>query len=207
MRKKPLRPKSTVHRQKGNFDNDRQAMGTGNQLEAERSRDGMGIFDRIISFFAIIAGALLVIMVLIICYGVFMRYFIGRPLSWTLEFTEYILSISTFLVVAWVLAKDGHVKIDILTTNLSPKNRHIVNIIVYFLGILICGFIVWHGVRTTYSLYIRDIVMMKVFPIPKYILVSFVPFGMLLTLIQFIRLLSATLSERSRDRNKSSPTN
>ena len=146
------------------------------------------IFDGIINILAVIAGALLTIMALIVTYNVVMRYFVGKPPVWAIEMTEYILVYATFLAAPWVLRVDGHVKIDILVIRLSPRNQYILSIIVTFLGIVACGLLAWYGIKATYSLYSRNVIMMAMVPLSKWILIGSIPLGILLTLIQFLRM-------------------
>ena len=156
-------------------------------MKREGSRKGSLIFDYLITALAVVAGALLLGMVLIISYNVLMRYFIGKPPVWTTEMTEWILLYATFLAAAWVLKEDGHVKIDIIVMRLSQKKQYVLSFIVCILGILTCGFLAYHGFIATYSLFKRDVIMMGMILMPKYILVGIIPLGILLVFIQFIR--------------------
>lgn len=157
---------------------------------------GSLIFDGLITALAVIAGVLLLGMVLIVSYNVLMRYFIGKPPVWATEMTEWILLYATFLAAAWVLKKDGHVKIDVVVIRLSQKKQHILSVIVCILGILTCGFLSYHGVKTVYSLYKRDVIMMGMILMPKYILVAVIPLGILLSSIQFMRILKGLLTRK-----------
>ena len=132
-------------------------------------------------------------MVLIVSYNVFMRYFIGKPPVWATEMTEWILLYATFLAAAWVLKEDGHVKIDVVVIRLSQKKQHILSVIVCILGILTCAFFSYHCGKAVYSLYKRDVIMMGMILMPKYILVAVIPLGILLSFIQFIRVLKGLL--------------
>ena len=145
------------------------------------------IFSAIIKFFGIIAGVVFMAMALIVSYNVIMRYFVSRPPVWAIETTEYLMVYATFLAAAWVLSLDGHVKIDIVVVRLSPKSQHVLSIVVSFLGVIACGLLGWFATKATYSLYTREVIMMKMMPWPKWILVAPIPVGILLTLIQFIR--------------------
>jgi len=156
-------------------------------LKTETPRKIGLIFDYLITALAAIAGALLLIMVFVISYNVFMRYFVGKPPVWSTEITEWILLFATFLAAAWVLKDDGHVKIDIIVMQLSQKKQYVLSFIVCILGILTCGFLAYHGFIATYSLFKRDVIMMGMILIPKYILVGIIPVGILLAFIQFIR--------------------
>ncbi|KPK27978.1 MAG: hypothetical protein AMK69_09520 [Nitrospira bacterium SG8_3] len=155
---------------------------------------GSLIFDGLIKALAVIAGALLLVMVLIVSYNVLMRYFIGKPPVWATEMTEWILLYATFLAAAWVLKEDGHVKIDVVLIRLSRKKQYILSVIVCILGILTCGFFAYHGGKAVYSLYKRDVIMMGMILMPKYILVAVIPLGILLSFVQFIRILKGLLA-------------
>jgi TRAP-type C4-dicarboxylate transport system permease small subunit len=154
------------------------------------------ILDGIIKFFGMIAGVLFMMMALIVTYNVVMRYFVARPPVWAIETTEYIMVYATFLAAAWILSLDGHVKIDILVMRLSSRNQYLLSVIVSFLGLATCAVLGWSAVESTYNLYTRDVIMMKMMPWPKWILIAPIPLGILLTLIQFIRNLVALLGKK-----------
>lgn len=154
------------------------------------------ILDGIIKFFGVIAGILFMMMALIVTYNVVMRYFVARPPVWAIETTEYIMVYATFLAAAWVLRIDGHVKIDILVMRLPSKKQHLLSIIVSLLGLIACAVLGWFAVESTFNLYTRDVIMMKMMPWPKWILIAPIPLGILLTLIQFIRNLVALLGRK-----------
>ena len=154
------------------------------------------IIDGVINFFAVIAGILLATMALIVTYNVIMRYFVNRPPVWAIETTEYIMVYATFLAAAWVLKHGGHVKIDIILVMLSKKRQHALSVLVCILGIVACGLLAWYGMKATYSLYSRDVIMMKMMPWPKWVLVAPIPIGILLTFIQFIRKLFGLLARK-----------
>ena len=154
------------------------------------------ILDGIIKFFGVMAGILFMMMALIVTYNVVMRYFVARPPVWAIETTEYIMVYATFLAAAWVLSVDGHVKIDILVMRLSPRNQYLLSVIVSFLGFGACAVLGWFAVKSTYSLYTREVIMMKMMPWPKWILIAPIPLGILLTLVQFKRNLVALLGRK-----------
>ncbi len=154
------------------------------------------ILDGIIKFFGVIAGILFMTMALVVTYNVVMRYFVARPPVWAIETTEYLMVYATFFAAAWVLSTDGHVKIDILVMRLSPRHQYFLSVLVSFLGLLACAVLGWYAVKSTYNLYTREVIMMKMMPWPKWILVAPIPVGILLTLIQFIRNLATLLGRK-----------
>lgn len=151
------------------------------------------IFDKLFSFCAVLAGILLFALMLIVGLEVALRYFFGRPTSWVVEVSEYILLFIPFLVAAWVLKNEGHVKMDLLMVYLSNKTRHLVNAITSFICILICLILTIFGLKTAvyyYSVGFRTPTELRM---PKYLLISIIWFGTALLLIQFIRRLYAYL--------------
>lgn len=154
------------------------------------------LLDGIIKLFGIIAGILFMAMALIVTYNVIMRYFVGRPPVWAIESTEYIMVFATFLAAAWVLKQEGHVRIDILVVRLPRKGQYILSLVASFLGVVACGLLAWYGTEATYSLFSRGVIMMKMMPWPKWILVAPIPLGILLTMLQFLRRLFNLLEQR-----------
>ena len=101
------------------------------------------IFDHILSATAIMAGVLIIFLMMGTIAEVVMRYFFNRPISWMLEVLAYSLVWITFLGVAWLLKREGHVNMDIFLVRFKPRTRCLVNIITSVLGVLICAVLVW----------------------------------------------------------------
>jgi len=145
------------------------------------------LFDHIIDFFAYIAGILLLLVTLFVTYSVVLRYLHFRPPIWILQCTEYALLWLTFLGAAWLLKKNGHIRIDTIVSRFGPKGRCIFDIIVACLGCIVCIIIFWFGVEKNIDLYQRGIMDVKGVTMPQYPLFLVIPLGGLLLLIQFIR--------------------
>ena len=145
------------------------------------------LFDRIIGTLAFIAGVLLLLVTIFVCYAVVMRYAGFKPPVWVLQFTEYALLWITFLGAAWLLKKDGHIRIDTLTSRLKPKSLRNLGIIDDFLGFIVSGFIFWFGTLYTIDCYQRAIIDVKGISVPLFALFLIIPLGGLALLIQFGR--------------------
>ncbi|MFC2047610.1 TRAP transporter small permease subunit, partial [Chloroflexota bacterium] len=87
------------------------------------------IYDRIVSSLSILGAILIIIAMLIVAIEVVMRYLLHHPQVWVVETTEYILVWFTFLGAAWILKKEGHVKVEIITARLSPRVQAVLGII------------------------------------------------------------------------------
>lgn len=70
-------------------------------------------------------------LVIIVIYEVFMRYVFNAPTIWGFEATAFAYGIHYMLGLSYTENQDGNVKVDILTSRLSPKTQAILGIISY----------------------------------------------------------------------------
>ena len=75
------------------------------------------------------AAACLIGITAIVLFEVVMRYIFNSPTTWSLEVTEYLLVMGTFLGSAYVLKEKRHVIIDLLTSQLVGRTRAMVEIV------------------------------------------------------------------------------
>ena len=159
------------------------------------------LFDRIIGALAFIAGVLLLLVTLFVCYAVIMRYAGFKPPVWVLQYTEYALLWIPFLGAAWLLKKDGHIRIDTLITRLNAGNSRKVGMIDDFLGFIVSGIIFWFGTLYTIDCYQRAIMDVKGVTVPIFAIFLIIPLGGLTLAIQFGRDFFNKIKSKSRSGN------
>jgi len=145
------------------------------------------LFDRILDYLFILAGALLVFSTFSVCLMVFSRYFLNQPMGWIVEINEYIILHTAFLVAAFVLRQEGHVKMDILLERFPLKVQLAVNIITSIVSTLVCCIFTWFGAKVTLELYQKQTLTATVLELPKYLFTIVIFLGSFLLVIQFIR--------------------
>jgi len=157
-----------------------------------------GIFDRIIDATAYIAFGLLIFSWFSVCAEVVFRYFLRQPIIWVVEVTEYIMVQITFVGSAWLLRKEGHVTVDVVTSRLSKKNQSL------FLGMTsaVCFVtfvaITWWSIVATWGAYREHLYIPKQLGMPKFLVMLVIPFGSFMLAGQFLRrTLSAITTWRS----------
>ena len=145
----------------------------------------INIYDHIIDITTILAGILLIFLMLSVGLEVALRYFLGRPTSWVVEIAGYILLFIPFLVAAWVLKREGHVKMDLVLNLLSPQAKSLVNAITSLIGAIICFVLTLAGIKATVSFigYQTPTILM----VPKSLLIAIIFVGSLMLFIQFLR--------------------
>ncbi len=145
------------------------------------------LFDYINGFLVVIAAVLLVFIMLSICTEVVTRYFWNRPIFWVLEVSEYNLLFITFLGAAWLLRREGHVKMDMVLNRLSTRSATLLNIITSIIGTLACLCLTWYGIEATLYAYQDGSVIPTELGPPEFLILSIIPIGGLLLFIQFMR--------------------
>ncbi len=145
------------------------------------------IFDRVIGILAALAAAVLLFIVLIISMEVALRYFWNLPIVWVVEITEYGLLFVTFLVAAWVLKREGHVKMDLVLNRLKPRIQALFNIITSIIGAIICLVIIWYSAQTTWIHFQEGSFLPSFLNIPDAYILFIIPIGYFLLFIQFLR--------------------
>lgn len=145
------------------------------------------MFDSTVDLFSILAGMLLVFVMLAVCAHVVLRYFLGRPTIWVVEISEVILLYITFLGTAWLLRREGHVKIEILLGRLHPRTQAWLNIMMSAIGAIICLVVVWYGVQVTWQFFHRDVLTPTVLALPRAWIIAIIPIGSFLLALQFVK--------------------
>lgn len=166
------------------------------------------IFDRTLSFLAGVAGCIIIFLMLSVSYEVVTRYFFNRPTVWVIEIGEYLLLYMLFLGTAWVLKREGHVKMDLLLNRLKPRAKSLVNFGTSFICLVCFLILTWYGVQAV--LFSARIGYYKgsVIEIPEVFIIVIIPIGSFLLSIQFIRrtygfLKSSMVSVDSREETQS----
>jgi len=151
------------------------------------------IFDRTNDSLMFLAVLVLVFIMLSVTTEVVMRYFLGRPLIWVVDFSQYGLVWITFLGAAWVLRRERHVIMDIVTSRLNPRGQAILNIITSIICAIICLVIVWYGIEITWLRFQEGIYLYEYFEVLDGYILLIIPVGTFLLFIQFLRRINGYL--------------
>jgi len=145
------------------------------------------IFDRTNNLLAYLAGAILLFAVISVTTDVVLRYFFNKPLMWAVEINENNLLYITFLATAWVLTREGHVKVELVLNRLSPRAQNLMGLITSALGIIVCLVITWHGALVTWRDFQIGAYEPTILKIPNAYVLFIIPLGAFLLFIQFAR--------------------
>lgn len=145
------------------------------------------ILDRLNDGAAFLGGVLLIVMMLFVTVSVLLRYVLNRPIGWSVEVCEYSLVAITFLLAAWVLKKEGHVRVDLVISYLSPGTQALLNAVTSVMSAIACLILTFFAGKVTLELYTGNYFTPTLLMIPKFIFIGIITLGLLLLTLQFIR--------------------
>ena len=143
--------------------------------------------DAVFRFLAVIAAALLLFITLSIGWSILARAIGVTSPVWTVQFTEYSLLWMTFLGTAWLLAKNKHIAISVLTQRLGRPANRTLGFIHSIVGALLCGSLCFFGAKLTLDHLQRHVVDVQAIDMPKGIVIVVIPIGFALLTVQFLR--------------------
>jgi len=100
-----------------------------------------------------VGAAIIVVQMLWISYGVFMRYGVGRPDGTVTEATALLLFPAAFLGLAFALKEDAYPKVLFLRDALGPRGQRWLDLVNLVLMIVVGGFFAIAGVDATLRAY------------------------------------------------------
>lgn len=92
-----------------------------------------------------IVGLLILLMGILVCYSVIMRYIFKSPPIWAFDLTSWFTGLSVFLAGGYALLMKSHVRVDLIYDKFSLKTRSIIDIFTSVFLFLIVIVFVWKG--------------------------------------------------------------
>jgi len=144
------------------------------------------IWNRILDGSVVLAGALLLLMTVMVAATIFFRIGAISAPGWVVQFSEYGLLWIPVMGAAWLLRHDKHVAVDVLTSRLSGRWQSRASLFHGIVGSLVCVAVTWSGVVVVWDHYRQGVMDIQVIDTPKWLILSIIPLGFLLLSIQYI---------------------
>ncbi len=103
-----------------------------------RLRDGLGRANKGIAYFA---GALSLVMGLLLFVEVVLRYFFKSPTFWSQEVAIYMFTWAMFAGAAYTLQTGKHIRVDLIVANLPGRVQSAIEAATSLVGTVFCGFV------------------------------------------------------------------
>ena len=158
------------------------------------------LIDQIYRGFLKVLMALLAIvmfaLVITTTWQVLSRYFSHSPQVWPTDIATYALVFLTYIGMGILLREDGHTRVDIVYNMLPHSGKYILNIVMDIIGIATLCTVTYFAVKLDISYFQKDTLLIgSAFYTPKFIIFSFIPIGLAVTAIEYIRRLVMDIIE------------
>ncbi len=137
------------------------------------------------------AAVVLAAIALSFCYEVTARYFFGAPTSWANAFVSYFLCAAIFLAVPELTRRRAHVSINLLIERLPQRRALMLSRLIRAAGAAACLLATWITANATIEQISLGIETISAYPVPKWCVSIFIPYGMLSAGLYFLRDLIA----------------
>jgi len=130
------------------------------------------------------------LLVLVVCYDVFTRYFLRISSVAVQELEWHIFAVLFLLGAAYTLKEEGHVRVDVLYTTLSPRGKAIIDLFGSLIFLLPFSILV---IWTSQGFISMSYMIQETSPDPgglpyRYLLKAMIPAGFVLVLLQGIAM-------------------
>lgn len=127
-------------------------------------------------------------LVLTTTWQVLSRYIGGSPQMWPTDIAAYALVFLTFMGMGVLLRDDGHIRIDIVYLKLPRMAKLILDAVMHLIGVVTLITVTYFAFKLDISYFEKQTFLIgSVFYTPKYLIFSFIPIGLAITAIEFIR--------------------
>jgi TRAP-type C4-dicarboxylate transport system permease small subunit len=135
---------------------------------------------------AVVAAAMIIFMMFAICYAVLTRFLWNQPIPWVVEISSYLMLYITFLGVAWLQGKNGHVRIDLFTSKVGPRTTALLDVFTSLGGLAVGLVLAWKGTAVTIDYFQRDVIVIGILNTPQFLLMGIIPIGGAFLVLEFI---------------------
>ncbi len=143
------------------------------------------IINKLSRMAAIAACIILVAMVLLILYEIILRSIFASSTYVLDEFVGYGVAAMTFLSFALALKDGTFIRVSLVTANLTPLPRRLLEIVSCLAGTLLFSFVSFYVLKLVIKNFSRGVVSNSVAEVPLWIPQSIILLGLGLLVLQF----------------------
>lgn len=111
--------------------------------------------DRLSDACAVFAAIMLVASTLIVCWMVAYRA-MGNSTYWEIELATYFIVAAVLIGSPFCLKTRGHIGVDLISEFLPARPRRVLFRFLAVLGLCVCLFLAWEGLKLTYETWLSD---------------------------------------------------
>lgn len=146
-----------------------------------------GVHDAVTAASFQLAVVCLGIISVAFCYEVAARYAFNAPTVWANPLVSYLLCAMIFLALPEMTRTSQHISINILVGALPDPAAAAINQVIRAVGLVACLLAAWITGTETGAQITGNIWTISYFPVPKWIVSIFIPYGLLSAALYFLR--------------------
>jgi TRAP-type C4-dicarboxylate transport system permease small subunit len=137
--------------------------------------------------FILLLGAVVPFVMFAITYEVVAREFFAAVPLWVNDVTGWALMGLTFLGGAFVMSRGGHVRVDILVAHAGARSQRTLTLVDAVLVLIVSLFLSCVSAYAIWDAYQRQVAVVSVVEIPRYVMLAPVFLGAVLLSVERIR--------------------
>lgn len=145
------------------------------------------ILDKCNLILAAIAGVVILLLILFVCFSTLSRYLFNKPYAFLTDYSTYSLLFIAFLGAPWLMQQRGHTNIDLIPNMLSVQKRHKWMGCIEILVAVISAVVTYVGTLVTMDAIRNNTRLTDTFGTPKWILLICIPIGCFFLVLTSIR--------------------
>ncbi len=157
-------------------------------------------YGRLLDGMLSVAGALLLVMTLVIGADVFLRNIGAGGIPPSNELSEQSLYLITLLAAPALLRQGQHIRIDIVLRALPRRLGWIIEWIADLIGLVCCVVFVWYGTSVAAASFFDGSLSIKTLVLPEWWLLAPMPVAFALLAIEFVFRMHRLASAERRPR-------
>ena len=134
-----------------------------------------------------LSGVALFLMLGCYLFEVVMRYFLNAPTSWSNDVIQLLFAAMILLAGPEVTRLNGHIVISFFLEKMTPGSRQKLGMGIALAGWIMCFLTAYICFQESLRQYQNNIETMWTTPIPKWWISGFIPYGFMLSGLQFLR--------------------
>jgi len=142
--------------------------------------------SRVENLFAATAIFVLLFIIAAVCLEIVLRTFFNQSLVWVIEFSEYALLYITFLGTSWLLRRDEHVSVDLLTLAVNAAWRRRLGLLSAALGLTVALVLTVFGTAATIEHMYKGTFKPTIMEFPTWIVLLAIPLGSAVLSLRFM---------------------